>query len=276
MSELRAVPDVIWKDGSFVDGAAWDLADRGALLGDGVFETLRARAGVVEALDPHLARLAHGAGVLGIPVALGGLGDVVRAVATRLGAPDAAVRITLTRGPGPRGLAPAGFTAPALVVRAQPYTPPPAWAYAEGIDVRTVTPRRIPPSVLPPTIKHANGLPAILGRRELVGPRELEGIVLAVDGMVACALAANVFAVVEGRLVTPPLATGALAGIVRARVLATAGAVEAPLTPEALADADEVFLTSSLIGVLPVARVDGALLRAAPGPVTTRVAASLG
>ena len=271
MPSSGAVADVVWKNGAFLDGAAWELDDRGALLGDAVFETVRARGGAPEALDAHLARLAHGASVLGIAASLGGVGDVVRAAVTRLGAADAAVRITLTRGPGPRGLGPDGFATPALVVRAQPYTPPPAWAYADGVDVRTVTARRIPPSVLPPTIKHANALPAILGRRELVGPRELEGIVLAVDGTVACGLASNLFAVIGGRLVTPPLSTGALAGITRARVIARAGAVEEPLTPAALAAADEAFLTSSLVGVLPIARVDGVALRAAPGSVTASV-----
>ncbi|MDQ3148169.1 MAG: aminotransferase class IV, partial [Actinomycetota bacterium] len=78
----------------------------------------------------------------------------------------------------------------------------------------------------------------------------------------------NVFVAVGGRLVTPPLASGCLAGVTRALVLERSAAEEADLPLDALAGAEEAFLTSSTREVQPVATVDGQPLRRCPGPLT--------
>ncbi|WP_176735779.1 aminotransferase class IV, partial [Actinacidiphila rubida] len=80
----------------------------------------------------------------------------------------------------------------------------------------------------------------------------------------------NVFVVLGGRLLTPPLESGCLAGITRALVADWAGAEEADLPFDVLAEADEVFLTSSLRDVQAVHRVDDRELPGAPGPVTAK------
>jgi branched-chain amino acid aminotransferase len=80
----------------------------------------------------------------------------------------------------------------------------------------------------------------------------------------------NVFLVLDGRLITPSLATGCLAGVTRDLVLEWSGAIEVDVPMSALAEAEEIFITSSTRDVQPVHRVDSRSL-AAPGPVTTAI-----
>ena len=80
---------------------------------------------------------------------------------------------------------------------------------------------------------------------------------LETGGMLACAAAANLFWIEGGRLFTPALDCGVLAGTVRAALVKRFGAAEASVPLETLDHADAIFLTSSLIGVRPVARLDG-------------------
>jgi len=120
----------------------------------------------------------------------------------------------------------------------------------------------------------------MLAKRQARAEGYDEVVLLDGDGRVAEAPTANVFAVKGGRLVTPP-AERVLEGITRDSVLAIARAEgldagEAHLTPEELADADEVFLTATSLPVMAVADVNGARLRGgAPGPLTTRLAAAV-
>ena len=80
----------------------------------------------------------------------------------------------------------------------------------------------------------------------------------------------NVFVVVDGRLHTPPLASGCLGGITRALTVEWTGAYESELTLDVLERAEEIFLTSTLRDVQAVHRVDGRVLGTAPGPVTAK------
>jgi len=91
--------------------------------------------------------------------------------------------------------------------------------------------------------------------------------------IIVALIAFGLFAVVGGRIITP-IATGILPGIVRMRVLALASVVEAPLTLADVRAADELFVTSSLRGVVPVTRLDGESRVA--GPVAARIARAYG
>lgn len=251
--------------------------DRGFTLADGLFETLLVRAGRIVRLDAHLDRLAHGAGVLGIP--LPAATRTLRAAAREtveanglLDAPRASLRITVTRGPGARGLASPADPAPTVVIAAAPAPPPPA-----GVTAITSTIRKVwtgPASAL----KTLNYTDNILARREAEAAGAGEALMLSERGGIACATAANIFAVAAGRLVTPPDDGAIRCGIARADVLALARqhdipADERPLSPEGLKAAEEVFLTNSVIGVCPVTGLDGAVLE--PGPVTRKLARAL-
>jgi branched-chain amino acid aminotransferase len=86
----------------------------------------------------------------------------------------------------------------------------------------------------------------------------------------------NVFVVIEGRLVTPPLSAGCLAGVTRALVLEWAGGAEEDLPVDALANADEAFLTGTTRDVQPIRNVNGSKLATVPGPMTRKAAEVFG
>jgi branched-chain amino acid aminotransferase len=254
------------------------LFDRGYLLGDSIFETLRCYRGVPFRLEAHLDRFAYGAAVLGMsPHAdRAELSSLVREAVDRSGLDSASVRITLSRGEGTGTVSPAACTAPVLSIVVRPLLPYPASAYRDGIASMVVTVRRIPPACIDPAIKCGNYLPSVLGRRELDARNMVEGVQRSVDGDVVGGTVSNVFAVIGGELLTPPLTSGCLPGVTRAAVLALTAATGVPcreqtLRVEDLHDATELFFTNSLMECLPVATLDRQRLSPAPGPVTRRL-----
>ncbi len=276
--------ELIQVNGSAVPrrAASVSLFDRGFLLGDAVFETMRAYHGRVFMLDGHLARLARGIEVLGLEgvPSIAALRAQVEEALRASGAREAVLRLTVARGEGPRGIGPSGYDRPTVALVVSEATPLPAWAYQEGIDTRVVKHRRVPAECIEPDIKHANYLPSILGRRELSGPRELEGVVLSVAGEVVSGLVSNLFVVRGRELLTPPLASGCLPGVTRQVVLGLAAEagwapVERPLWPGDLGGADELFFTNTLFECLPVARLEGRALAGAPGLATRALHAAL-
>jgi len=259
-------------NGAMIDAADARIApdDRGLLLGDGIFETLAVRGGQARRLAAHLARLRAGAEIIGLalPWTDAALAGFIAAVAADNGLTDAAVRLTVTRGPGPRGLAPPAAAQPTLLIAAAPLPPPPDPARVV-IAART---RRNEHSPLA-RIKSLNYLDNVIARQEAAARGGDDAVLLNSQGRVADSTVANVFALIGGGLVTPPVAEGALPGVMRADVLKLARGEEAPLTPEALAAASEVFLTNSL-GIRPVVAVDGTPVGdGAPGLITQLLAA---
>jgi branched-chain amino acid aminotransferase len=248
-----------------VDAAALDIADRGFTLGDGLYETIAVKDGRPARLPAHLARLRRGLGVIGLALAEtdaaleAALGYIVRANDIEEGV----LRLTVTRGPAPRGLMPPERPTPTLLIvgRAQRLGDrPPARAV-----VATGT-RRNEHSPLS-RIKTTNCLDAILALKEAAAKGADEALLLNTKGNLAEAAAANLFLVIGGRAVTPPIADGALAGIMRADLLRHIDAAERTLKPADIGQASEAFLTSSL-GVRPLVAVDGiAVGDGRPGPV---------
>jgi branched-chain amino acid aminotransferase len=273
---------MLYLDGRIVDPgqARIDPHDRGFLLGDGLFETMRAARGRVVFVDRHLDRLEAGAAMLGIP--LPQPRDVIAAAclavleANRLTDGNAALRITLSRGPGPRGLAPPAEPAPSVLITAVSLTdavPPPAGAVISGI-------RRNERSPLS-RIKSLNYLDNVLALREARERGADEAILCNSAGRLACASAANLFLVREGALLTPPPGEGILPGVTRGVLLELAtdlglACEQRKLPLSALAAAEEAFLTSSLVGLRPLVAVGGRPVGPGePGPVARRLAAAL-
>ncbi|MFQ5617353.1 MAG: aminotransferase class IV [Rhodospirillales bacterium] len=232
-----------------------DPADRGLALGDGLFETIRARDGRPLRLAAHCARLRAGADVLDLPVpvsdeALGrALDDTLEANAVT----DGVLRLTLTRGPGRRGLLPPPQPRPTLLITAAAAD---ASAPSPIRAVIATTTRRNEHSPLS-RCKCINYLDNILARQEAERRGAGDALLLNTAGRLAGTTIANLFLVIDGALVTPPVADGALPGVMRAEVLAAAGTGERSLEPEDLALASEAFVTNCL-GFRALVSVDGA------------------
>ena len=241
-----------------------DPADRGLTLGDGLFETIRARGGRPLRLAAHCARLRAGAEVLDLPVPVSdeALGRALEETLKANAVTDGVLRLTLTRGPGPRGLLPPPQPRPTLLITAAAEASSPSPIRA----VIATTTRRNEHSPLS-RCKCINYLDNILARLEAAKRGAEDALLLNTAGRLAGTTIANLFLVIDGAVVTPPVADGALPGVMRGEVLAAAGAEERSLKPEDLARASEAFVTNCL-GIRPVVSVDGAPMGdGRPGPV---------
>ncbi|MFC3078737.1 aminotransferase class IV [Phenylobacterium terrae] len=240
--------------------------DRGLTLGDGLFETVLALSGRLVDWDAHLQRMAAGCQVLGLPAPdAAGADQLARAAlaAAGLGEGRAAVRLTLTAGSGGRGLDRPQAPAPRMFATAAPAPAPAAPARLVTAAVRR---NADSPASRLKTLAYLDN---VLAREEARAAGADEAVMLNTRGELACAAAANLFWIRQGRLETPDLACGVLAGVMRARVLAAAARLGVAATevraPEAvLEDAEAVFLTNSLIGVRPVAAWNGRSFPASP------------
>ena len=236
-----------------------DPADRGLLLGDGLFETLLALDGRLVDWEAHWVRLGTSAAALGIPPPADDLAAAARETlaANGLARGRAALRLTLTRGPGARGLLPPEAPRPTVMIAAS-QSPEPEKAPLRAIVATTRRNRRSPLSRL----KTLNYLDSVLARREAAERGADDALLLNEDGRLACATAANLFVVRGGRLLTPPPEEGVLPGIVRRVVLRLAAgqglpAEERALSPEDLTGVEEAFVTNSLIGLRALGMLDG-------------------
>ena len=241
-----------------------DPADRGLALGDGLFETIRARGGRPLRLAAHCARLRAGAEVLDLPVPVSdeALGRALEETLKANAVTDGVLRLTLTRGPGPRGLLPPPQPRPTLLITAAAEASSPSPIRA----VIATTTRRNEHSPLS-RCKCINYLDNILARLEAAKRGAEDALLLNTAGRLAGTTIANLFLVIDGAVVTPPVADGALPGVMRGEVLAAAGAEERSLKPEDLARASEAFVTNCL-GIRALVSVDGAPIGdGRPGPV---------
>lgn len=246
---------IFWMGGALLpaDEARIDPADRGYTLGDGVFETVRLTLGQPAHIHRHLQRLRHGADLLEIPLSWSDEALTAAFVATAAanGVENGAARLTLSRGPAPRGVLPPATSCPTVLITAASMAASPRGVRA---IICTVT-RRNELSPLS-RIKSLNYLDGVFARMEASRRDADDALLLNTRGMIAEATAANVVVLHQGRLATPPLADGALPGILRGLLMERAGMIEAPQRPESLYQAEAVFLSSSL-GLRAIEFLDG-------------------
>lgn len=255
------------------------VLDNGFTFGDGVYETLRTYGARPFALDRHLRRLRRSAAALGIavPASDGELATRLSELLERAQNPESYIRLMVSRGLGEVSYRFDRVHGPTVVMLAKPYEPLPPERYENGIPVSLVSVRRNSPQALDPAIKSCNLLNNILAMREAQSRGALEGLMLNERGDVAEGASSNVFVVQAGRLLTPPLQAGILAGITRELVLELCAGVGQPVAEQLLRvpdllRADEVFVTSTLKEVAPVATIDDRLVgQGRPGPVTRRL-----
>lgn len=256
-------------------GADVSPLDRGLLYGDGLFETIRYVQGTAPLWARHMQRLREGCERLALVTPDLAL-LAAEAQQVRSGDGDSVVRITLTRGAGQRGYAPPAHGEMTRIVSAHPVPAIDANWYRDGIRVRSCSLRLASQPRLA-GIKHLNRLEQVLARAEWMGPDAIEGDAIETDAIEAdvvegllfdradhlvSATAANVFGVLAGQLVTPALDDCGVAGVLRAALLDVFPQCEVQtIAMESLMQFDEMFLTSSVRGVLPVRDVDGRALR---------------
>jgi branched-chain amino acid aminotransferase len=260
------------------EAALVSVFDRGFLFGDSVYETIALIDRRLLFLSEHLERLERSAGRIYLtPPTRAQVEKAIRETVAAADEKDARIRVMVTRGAGSIDLDPATAGAPQLIVIVQPLGAPTAEMLETGVAVALVNATRTAASGVAPTVKSGNYLGSVLAiaeaRRRWPGVNE--AILCAGNGSVAEGATSNVFVVRSGTLETPAIDVGILDGVTRGKVLelARGAGIEVRevsfLAPQSLRDADEVFLTSAVRGILPVTTVDGAAVGdGRPGPVT--------
>lgn len=249
----------LWVNGRIVssDSFAIPRSDRGFTLGDGLFETMLWTGQKVRFLEDHMARLTYSAAQLAFPP-LDNLDDLMAGLFTlgesALGQ-SAILRVTLTRGSGPRGLRPTTVPKPLLMATIAPHI-----LATAPVSLRTVTITRNcgAPSSLYKTLSYIDNIIAL---QEAYSEGADEALLLGSNGNVACASSANLLFLYQGMYLTPPISDGALPGIVRGQLLRRGLIQEATLSPAMLKACDGAFLTNAIIGIRAVSSLDGRTMK---------------
>ena len=237
----------------------------GLIQGHGLFETIKVLGGAPVFFAEHFGRLRQGAATLGLAFAT--TPDELRARSLRVLAAnrvtDGGLKIVIFQDEG----------RVSEMILTQPARYPPE-LYLRGFQLKTVGfGRRCDPTA---GLKTLNYLPFALAKRAAQAAGFDEALLMDDRGTVLEGATSNVFVVKDGKVATPSLTLGILPGIVRAQMLEHLGTdpvCEGAITLEQLQQADEVFVTNSLLGVMPVARVDEHCYDLSRGSVTQAVMA---
>jgi branched-chain amino acid aminotransferase len=242
---------MFWLNGEILEGPAapFDLTDRGLLLGDGLFDTSLVLGGTIFRGKAHLDRLFEGLARIGIEADH----DAIERAAADLSqrGEKGVLRISVTRGPGPRGLRPAKPQLPTILASLAPLV---ETLFFAPLSLSLTAIRRNETSPIA-RLKSVNYLDAVLAAGEAATKGFDEALFLNCAGKVCCAAAGNVFAVFGRDIVTPPVGDGILPGILRGLILAELGGREASLSLPDIGAADALFVTNSVRLVAPVTRI---------------------
>jgi branched-chain amino acid aminotransferase len=271
---------IVWLNGRYLaaDQPAVRVDDRGLLFGDGFFDTLRLYGGQPFRLGDHLQRLRESCAAFDIQFDLAeeDLRRVLAELSSRTGLVEAAARTTVTRGvhAGPLGLP--NSTTPTVIVTLRPIALPEANTSSPGFRLHVASSRVDEEHPLA-SHKSLHYFLYLAAREEARRAGRDEALLLNTAGNVVEAAASNLFAVRDGRVLTPPLLSGALPGVTRQAVIEICAAEgiacsEEDLTLSQLVKSDELFLTNSLLEVMPVSGLrQHSFPGPVPGPVTRRL-----
>jgi branched-chain amino acid aminotransferase len=273
---------LVYIDGEYCpkSEAKISVYDHGLLYGDGVFEGIRAYNGIVFHLKEHIDRLYRSAHpiLLKIPMTKNQLTEAVLKTLKKNNLTNAYIRLVVTRGIGDLGLDPRKCPKATVIIitelMLQLNSPE---ALAKGITTTITWVKRNPVDAATHEIKSLNYLNSILGKIEANNAGADEAICLNKTGYVCEGVGENIFIVRDGKLLTPPLSSGALDGITRALIIRLAKklgieVIERNITPNELFTADEAFFTGTAAEVAPIREVNKRVIGAGkPGPVTKRI-----
>ena len=273
--------EIIYLNGSLIprSQAKVSALDYGFLYGFGLFETMRAYGGQVFRLESHLSRLVRSAELLGLPVGTAELNDAVRDTIKANRLSDARIRITISAGEGEVSPDPGTCQKPTVLVLAERYQPYPQEVYQRGFQAVISSIRRNSQSPLS-RLKSSNYLESLLARQQARETGVDEAVCLNDKGLLAEASMSNIFLVNDGILRTPGEESGILPGITRGVILELAlklgiKALREDIRPSELFQAQEAFLTNSLIEVMPLTEIEGKPVASGrPGALTRRLLAA--
>ena len=270
---------VVFLNGNFMPeaDAVVPLNDRGFLLGDGLFETIRVAGGKPFRLAQHLERLTRGAAFLKIklPLTPREMQKIAADLIARNALAEAMLRVTLTRGPGGRGYSAKASGPPtlAMTLHALPAADP-----NEPVQWSLITSSfSIPASEAASSFKTTSKILNVLARSEAEEQGADEALLLNTNGEVAETAGGNIFWVYRDQICTVPTGRGVLPGITRAVILEICQTLgletnKCVIKPDQLRQTGGIFITQSALGVVPVAAFDGAPV--APSPLVDQIASA--
>ena len=268
---------IVFLNGKFVSeaDAVVSLNDRGFLLGDGLFETVRVANGKPFRLAQHLERLTRGAEFLKIPLPFSPrkIQEFAEQLVRQNELVEAALRVTLTRGAGARGYS-VRNSGPATLAMTLAQLPP--VDPDEPLQWSLVTSSfRIPAGDALAAFKTTSKALNVLARAEAEEKGADEALLLNTNGEVAETAGGNVFWIYQDQICTVPTGRGVLPGITRAVVLEICQSLgletnKRVIKPEHLRNAAGIFVTQSALGIIPVAAFDG--LPVPPSPLVDQLA----
>lgn len=249
--------------------------DRGFLYGDGLFETLRTYNKKPFRIDDHITRLSNSAQYFDIPFPYTSqqIRHIIEQLLTTNNLTDAYVRMTLSRGFAAHGIIPTEIVSPTFVIHTKPLTPYPASLYKNGMSLITSHIRR---STTCPLSRHKtlNFLANCLIKKEAIEEKAHDALILNTDNYVTECAVSNIFIVQGNTIITPSLNANILPGITRKVVLKLCRennicTLEKLFGMETVLEADEVFITNSLLEIMPISKMNGQSIgKLIPGPIT--------
>lgn len=258
--------------------AVVSVFDHGFLYGDGIYETLRVYNGVVFMIDEHIERLQRSASMISLKIPLT-TEMIKRAIYRTIRANrliEAVVRISISRGRGAIGLDPELCPEPTFVIMAYPFKGHPKVNYQRGVKIAIVKTRRNFKGAIDPRIKSLNFLNNILAKIEAKRIGAYEAIMLNYRGYIAEGTISNIFFVRDGILCTPAVDVGILNGITRRLIIEIARKKgvevnEGRFRPDNIYTADEIFISSTTMELMPVTRVDKIRIGTKAGIITKSI-----
>lgn len=259
--------------------ASISVLDHGFLFGDSVYEVIVTHKGVPVFVEAHLKRLRKSAAGLCLEIPWTDeflIGEIEKTI-REAGNEETYIRIIITRGEGDIDIDPASCIKPGYIILVNQAHVYPKIQYDKGINIALVSVIRNAKDAVNPGIKTGNYLNNVLAKLEANRKGAQDALMLNNQGHLTECTTSNFFFVSEGRVMTPSLDCGILAGITRVMILQIAEengilVEEGEWPPEILEKAEEAFLTGTVKKVMPVTHLDGhAVGQGVPGPVTRKL-----